>query len=792
MHSPLPKTNPVLTEAWRRALPYLLSWGLLVVLMIVGMERMPSALYRPIDGEWAKWNVEAILYFGKVFDLSPYSMLAGMGSMYFPNLPWLNPGALALALPLGEQSKNIASYAVYAAELAVSIVALARVIGFSWLMATVAAQLYLYLLFPPFSEVFRIYDWYSLAPYYAHLQATLNGAAALLLVCGRLRDWWGNAIVAIGFFILFVCGLLSAPFTFVFATPAYVAVSAALILARRRSPAEWAWKITALALCLIFFFSSGLLDYYLGTIATAGRTPAAVVAWDRLLSAESWLHLFWHHSICSDARLLLCIQNRGGWLQIAALCGAAIAIVRYRGHMRTAAWALIVYLGLVHVYAYAYQTISLGPVGVLSSHFLMLSAWSFICMFAVIPFVQPLDLFTLNPSGNTRPSHRRQLLSFAANFAFGLLLLATVIVILRHPYGTERYRPAQLAVFAAAVGVLCLLAALIQAYRRRRFAISLSAPPGIGWRRSALLWAVPVLALVHLSMGMREKIPLARDSSLRDYLHRNASIEIAKPFRGFAATVWLATRRTSDDNPKDIDYSLNRYDDSFYLWQSNVPTLEEYGEWTSAQAHAFVRRLLAPAGMRIHTNYLRAFSIDPDILRVLGVRFILTNTEAIDDPGVVRVDVKASDSPDVYLFELRGANVGTYSPTRFVKAATADEIADRLRENRGRLDEIAVVSEDVPATKATARSVVVTVERDGVRIRATSDGPAYILLPVQFSHCLRVVNAAPARLVRANLLQTLVSFDGALDARLEFRFGLFADNKCRLRDGRDNKALGLH
>ena len=204
MHSPLPKTNAVVLEAARRALPYLLSWGLLVVLMIVGMERMPSALYRPIDGEWAKWNVEAILHFGKVLDLSPYSMLAGMGSMYFPNLPWLNPGALALGLPLGDPSKNIASYIVYAAELAVSIVALARVIGFSWPMATVAAQLYLYLLFPPFSEVFRIYDWYALAPYYAHLQATLNGATALLLVCGRLGAWWRNALLAIGVFILFV------------------------------------------------------------------------------------------------------------------------------------------------------------------------------------------------------------------------------------------------------------------------------------------------------------------------------------------------------------------------------------------------------------------------------------------------------------------------------------------------------------------------------------------------------------------------------------------------------------
>jgi hypothetical protein len=61
-----------------------------------------------------------------------------------------------------------------------------------------------------------------------------------------------------------------------------------------------------------------------------------------------------------------------------------------------------------------------------------------------------------------------------------------------------------------------------------------------------------------------------------------------------------------------------------------------------------------------------------------------------------------------------------------------------------------------------------TAERDGVRIRAQSDGPAHILLPVQFSHCLRVVNGAPARLTRANLLQMLVSFEGALDARLEF------------------------
>jgi hypothetical protein len=37
-----------------RALPYLLSWGILAVLMLIGMNRVPLALYTPIDGEWAK------------------------------------------------------------------------------------------------------------------------------------------------------------------------------------------------------------------------------------------------------------------------------------------------------------------------------------------------------------------------------------------------------------------------------------------------------------------------------------------------------------------------------------------------------------------------------------------------------------------------------------------------------------------------------------------------------------------------------------------------------------------
>jgi hypothetical protein len=790
--------------AFARTLPYLLSWAVLACLVIVGMKGQPLALYTPVDGEWAKWNVEAILEFGKPFDLSPYSMLAGMGSMYFPNLPWLNPGALALGLPLDDRAKSIVSYAVYAAELAVSIILLARSIGFSWLMATAAAQLYVYLLFPPFAAVFRIYDWYSLAPYFAHLTAALNAAAAAFLACGRTRDLPRNIMLCGAFLALFVSGLLSAPFTFVFATPAYIAISAAIVVGRRPPRGEWAWKTGALLLCLVFFFGSGLLSYYLGTIATSGRTPTSPVAWDKVLSPHAWLQLFANHPLCQDPRLLLCIQDRGAWLNIAALVGAAVAIVTRRGDIRSAGAALIAYIGLAHVYAYAYQAGWLGPASVLSTHFLILSSWSFICMFAVIPFFEPLSRLQLKAPGAAKRSQVKQLAGFVLSIAVAALLVATVVKLLRHPYDNSRYGPAQLMIGIVALGAVVLAVEAVRAYRGKTV---LSRETAL--RQAIVLAIFPILALVHLSIAPRQNVPTVRDASLRNYLHENASIEVGRPFRGYTATIWVDKYGEIGVGPRDTplrdaklyyygrDYFGARYGETFTetdLWDLNIPTFEEYGEWTSVQAHAFALRLLAPSGTATHSNYLRVFTIDPDILRAVGVRYILTDAETLDQGAVVRGSVSAANfprSPPVRLFELSNPNLGTYSPTQFIKAMTADEIVQRIRENKHRLDEVAVVSDGLPSTTAKARNVVMIVERDGLRVQAASDGPAHILLPVQFSHCLVVVNGAAARLARANLFQALMSFDRTVDARIEFRFGLFADNSCRLRDGLDNKALGL-
>jgi len=793
-------------NAWIRVLPYVLSWGTLALLLVIGMTRVPAALYARVDGQWAKWNAEAILHFGKPFDLSPYNMLAGTGSIYLPNLPWLNPGALALVLPLGEQAKDIVSYAIYAAELAAGIAVLARAIGFSWLTATAAAQLHLYLLFPPFSEALRILDWYSLIPAFAHLTAVLNFALVLILACGRAGNWPRNLVVSFGLFALLICGLLSAPFTFVFATPPYLLIGAILIVARRPSRGEWGWKIVALALCLAFFFASGLPDYYLGTIATAARTPSSAVAWDQLLSPLAWLRMFRDFPLCQNPWLLLCLNDRGAWLLIASLIGAGLAIVTRRGDVRSVAWALLGYIAFAHIYAYAYQNGWLGPVAVLSHHFLIWSGLSFVCIFAVVGLFEPLRLLMSSASEQPRTSARKQLAIFSANLVLVALVIVIAVRILGHPYGTYRYHLPQLMIGAAAIGSLLIGIALIRSYRGRQLRTQASMVRASNWLGVSMLCLFPVLALVHLSMGIREDVPSAREPSLRNYLGEHAAIAPGKPFRGYTATIWIdksgkiaadANRKVFADSALYVsgrEYFYAHYAETFTetdLWRADIPTLEEYGQWTSLQAHAFAMLLLAAPGTRDYPHLLRVFAIEPDILRLLGVRYVVTDADSIGESAILRRSVSDPDAVSVRLFELADANLATYSPTQFVMAASANAIANRIWENKDRLDQVAVVSDDIPGTPARARNVAMTVERDGFRIRAQSDGPAHIIVPVQFSHCLVVSNGAPVRLTRVNLMQTLLSFDGKIDARIEFRFGLFADNSCRLRDGLDNRALGL-
>jgi hypothetical protein len=87
-------------------------------------------------------------------------------------------------------------------------------------------------------------------------------------------------------------------------------------------------------------------------------------------------------------------------------------------------------------------------------------------------------------------------------------------------------------------------------------------------------------------------------------------------------------------------------------------------------------------------------------------------------------------------------------------------------------------------------NVTLFTERQGLRVKAESSGQSILLLPIQFSRCLRLVDSMPEmKLFRANLMETGLLFEGMIDVRIELHNGPFDDPACRLRDYWDMKHL---
>src|SRR5258706_13345658 len=195
----------------------------------------PNALYGMYandDGMWAAWNVEGILQWGRFLDLSPFNPLSGMGSMFLPNLPWLNPAAASLALPLARDLTYLISYTIYYVEIFVSIAVLARTLGLSPIRSSCVAQFYLLILFPPISVVFDMFSWYSLAPVNAHLLAVANLALACFVSLGKGTDVRNIALAAVAVALIFI-GLFSAPITFLTYAPVYATAALAFVVWER-------------------------------------------------------------------------------------------------------------------------------------------------------------------------------------------------------------------------------------------------------------------------------------------------------------------------------------------------------------------------------------------------------------------------------------------------------------------------------------------------------------------------------------------------------------------------------
>ena len=228
-----------------------------------------------------------------------------------------------------------------------------------------------------------------------------------------------------------------------------------------------------------------------------------------------------------------------------------------------------------------------------------------------------------------------------------------------------------------------------------------------------------------------------------------------------------------------------------------IPYLFEYNRVGSPTSMIFFRYLLdqRDESNRIDFNIVTRFV--PRLFELLGVRYILAE-RPLQSPelslvGAVQVDQKAKWP----LYAVTNSDHGNWSPvevqiTPYYRAVLRS-LEDPAFDPRSRAilsNSWADVSALVPATTGSIAQVP-----NGLRIRGASAGKSLLVLPVEYSACLRVDNSsrmAPLAIGRIDFLLTGVLFQEDTDFTLTFRTGLFENSGVGCAICRSFPTWGLH
>jgi len=290
-----------------------------------------------------------------------------------------------------------------------------------------------------------------------------------------------------------------------------------------------------------------------------------------------------------------------------------------------------------------------------------------------------------------------------------------------------------------------------------------------------------------------------RKTEIVSTLEKEVSLRPGTLFRGYVATL-----TGFDDKPKGVtwsdittfDHNLNKAVGNDYrtvgLWHYGIPTLFEYTSLITPPYYFMMTRLLTRPQDKQIRGVLILTKFEERYLQSLGVRFVITDYPIerpmlLSEPGL--------EGGLVRLYELPDANLGGYSPVRPILRRTPDEALAEIHSESFDFHEDLVVSEPLPLPLVHAAAVRTSYLGDGMRVTASSPGASLLLLPLQYSHCLRLTvchadSTEQPRLYRVNVLQAGLYFQGNVEIDLTAEYGPFLDTLCRLEDSRDFWQLG--
>jgi hypothetical protein len=273
------------------------------------------------------------------------------------------------------------------------------------------------------------------------------------------------------------------------------------------------------------------------------------------------------------------------------------------------------------------------------------------------------------------------------------------------------------------------------------------------------------------------------EPELAQFLEDRIGLGGDRPFRG-SAHFW----------PHDYGIGLTVSG----LWARGVPTVVQYSQLVTPPSYYFAHAVSQePAGANVFNvfpgpsweNYWKA-------LQVLGARYHVTAQRALSPLSRATFPVgtfpyRPLTSPNGlwYVYEMPHPNIGNYSPTEVTIARSGAEIVAVMVEPHFDFSRRAVVSAPIDQPLVVAGEMRMSPIRGGLHVSGHSAGSSLVVLPQQFSHCLRARDVR-VRLVRVDLVLTGMVFSGDVDTDIVFDYGILTP-RCRTADLADLRQLDL-
>jgi hypothetical protein len=736
-------------------------WGYLAAYLVALLSltaiwfRYSDFLYIGRDADLSLWLGKAYVNWARPLDVTAMNPFQGMTSMLMAINPWFNPAAWIFQTDVPEIAKQVVSFIIYFTEVTLSTFALGMALGFAPWFAFAGSLWLVVLLFPPLNFVFGLLGWLATNPLYGHTITLSNLLLVALINIGAERHAkrsFGyrlafNWLLATCIFLLILLSVLAAPF-YNGGMLLGSLLLAGVIFFSSTSSQQLLWRLAAgiyvLGCCAALHFPeffAGARDYSARFSGPAGLLPAFhwSTEFDPDLIARARDELCAWGLLCDRLTQWPLALTGSRWLQVAIILGGIVVAIRTQPPLaRIGALFSVLWTVLMLVWIGA----SLGIIAALplSPLYVYLMMYPFWALFSLYVGVTVLEI-----SAAALPARIQS--------AATLRVLAAICLV---PLAFVAFHAGRAALFKQRGPQLRVHSPITEILERE-----ISLRPGQAFRGS--------VATLLGSPG----------SALRQRLLESAGRPLqAGEFEKFLQRLALDTGSSHD---------------LLDLWWRDIPTLSEYGQGLSKPLMFYISNVLNAPQDAQDLNFAFPRLANIDVLRAMGVRFAITDL-ALPAPASLARTVPLKDGIDLHLYELPHPNIAGFSPLKVSGEISPAELSERIRANPALLE-----SEAFANAAATTRQLVpvqrshMIFERGAVHVTAASAGTSALLLPVQFSHCFRLLpeQADGIQVLRANLIHTLILFTGDLDARLKWEFSFWRNSDCRLRDAEDVRKLGL-